>query len=167
MGRGCDHPGCAELGGYRAPRSRVNLEEYYWFCLDHVRTYNATWNYYQGMSEAEIEAEIRNDTTWQRPSWPLGNKRGERSMRDPFGFFDEGGEAKPDEKSRKRPATAEEQALVVFAIEPPFTVVALKARYKELVKLHHPDIHGGDKAAEERLKSINQAYATLKACYFS
>ena len=44
---------------------------------------------------------------------------------------------------------------------------SLKARYKVLVKLHHPDAHGGDKAAEEKLKIINQAYATLKASYFA
>jgi curved DNA-binding protein CbpA len=54
----------------------------------------------------------------------------------------------------------------VFEIEPPFTPTRLKARYKTLVKLHHPDAHGGDKAAEEKLKIINQAYATLKAVYF-
>ena len=66
-----------------------------------------------------------------------------------------------------RAASACDQALAVFDIEPPFTVVRLKARYKVLVKLHHPDAHGGDKAAEERLKIINQAYATLKASYFS
>lgn len=168
--RACDHPGCAETGDYRAPRSRINLNEYYWFCLDHVRAYNAAWNYYQGMSEAEIEAEIRNDTTWQRPTWPLGNKgaaRGEGPIHDPFGFFRQGGEAQPEERSRKRPLSVEEQALLVFQMEPPFTVVALKARYKELVKQHHPDANGGDKAAEERLKVINQAYATLKASYFS
>jgi len=49
----------------------------------------------------------------------------------------------------------------------PFTPVRLKARYKMLVKEHHPDAHGGDKAAEEKLKIINQAYATLKASYFN
>ena len=54
-----------------------------------------------------------------------------------------------------------------FEIEPPLTPVRLKARYKALVKLHHPDAHGGDKAAEEKLKIINQAYATLKASYFA
>ena len=57
--------------------------------------------------------------------------------------------------------------LAVFEIEPPFTPVRLKARYKALVKLHHPDAHGGDKVSEEKLKIINQAYATLKASYFS
>ena len=65
-----------------------------------------------------------------------------------------------------RALSAREQALAVFELEPPFTLVGLKARYKTLVKLHHPDAHGGDKAAEEKLKIINQAYATLKASYF-
>jgi curved DNA-binding protein CbpA len=55
--------------------------------------------------------------------------------------------------------------LAVFDLEPPLTAVQLKARYKVLVKQHHPDAHGGDKAAEEKLKIINQAYATLKASY--
>jgi hypothetical protein len=162
----CDRPGCAEGGEYRAPRSRATLDVFYWFCLDHVREYNAAWNYYAGMSEAEIEAEIRHDTVWQRPTWPLGSRYGTNGprVRDDFGIF--GGESRRDARNR-RPPTAEEAALVVFAIEPPFTLVRLKARYKELVKLHHPDAHGGDKAAEEMLKVINQAYSTLKASYFS
>ena len=43
----------------------------------------------------------------------------------------------------------------------PVTPEAIKRRYKELVKKHHPDANGGDKQAEERFKAINQAYATL------
>ena len=70
-------------------------------------------------------------------------------------------------RGRTRAASARDQALAVFDIEPPLTVVRLKARYKVLVKLHHPDANGGDKAAEEKLKIINQAYATLKASYFA
>jgi DnaJ-domain-containing protein 1 len=170
--RPCDHPGCAGSGDYRAPRSRDALNVFFWFCLHHVRAYNAAWNYYAGMSEAEIEREIRNDTTWQRPSWPLGSRHGPSAgarWNDPLGVFEGGG---PDgaghERARsRRPPTEQEVALKVFGIEPPFTLVRLKARYKELVKLHHPDKHGGDKAAEERLKIINQAYSTLKASYFS
>jgi hypothetical protein len=55
-----------------------------------VRTYNAAWNYYAGMSEREIEAEIRRDTVWQRPSWKLGMRHGpayEAHMRDPFNLY--------------------------------------------------------------------------------
>jgi len=125
------------------------------------------------MSEAEIEAEIRNDTTWQRPSWPLGSRQGpfaQMRWRDPFGVFSDGEEGDGGNRQRRAsaaPPSPEQLALLVFDLEPPFTLVRLKARYKELVKKHHPDANGGDKAAEEKLKIINQAYSTLKASYFS
>jgi hypothetical protein len=173
----CDHPGCEAGGEFRAPRSRIELDHYYWFCLDHIRAYNAAWNYYAGMSEPEIEAEIRRDTVWQRPSWKLGQRHGpayETRMRDPFDLYS-GKDRKPGNGQRhssgadasSRVASAREQALAVFDIDPPFTQTNLKARYKVLVKMHHPDAHGGDKEAEEKLKIINQAYTTLKASYFA
>jgi hypothetical protein len=175
----CDHPGCVAGGEYRAPRSRLELDHYYWFCLDHVRGYNAAWNYYAGMSEREIEDEIRRDTVWQRPSWKLGQRHGpayETHVRDPFDVYSHkdrkpggdrrNGHARNGDAS-SRAASAREQALAVFDVEPPFTQSSLKARYKVLVKMHHPDAHGGDKEAEEKLKIINQAYTTLKASYFA
>jgi len=177
--RVCDHPDCVAGGDFRAPKSRLHLRDYYWFCLEHVRAYNAAWNYYAGMSDNEIEAEIRSDTVWQRPTWRLGDRHGPgytARVRDAFGVFSAGGHGargdrrereRPDREAVRRALSAQEQALAVFEIEPPFTPVRLKARYKALVKLHHPDAHGGDKMAEERLKIVNQAYATLKASYFS
>ncbi len=177
--RPCDHPGCLAGGDFRAPKSRLQLRDYYWFCLEHVRTYNAAWNYYAGMSDGEVEAEIRYDTVWQRPSWRLGARHSPgyaARIRDYLGVFSEGlgrsGDSgrrsgRPASEAAQRALSAREQALAVFEIEPPFTPVRLKARYKALVKLHHPDAHGGDKVAEEKLKIINQAYATLKAGYFS
>ena len=170
-------PGCEAGGDFRAPKSRLELDRYYWFCLEHVRAYNLAWNYYAGMSDSEIEAEIRRDTVWQRPSWKLGERHGPGPrVNDAFGFHagnghDRGrrangqGEATPA-MPRRAASSAREQALAVFDLEPPFTPVRLKARYKVLVKQHHPDAHGGDKDAEEKLKIINQAYATLKASYF-
>jgi hypothetical protein len=161
--RSCDHPGCTGHGDFRAPRSKAELHSFYWFCLNHVRAYNAAWNYYAGMSEAEIEAEIRSDTVWQRPTWPLGSRLGARiHVRwEDFGLLD------PEEATeRARPRTPQEEAIAVFGLELPLTLSALKARYKELVKRHHPDSHGGDRAAEEKLKVINQAYSTLKTAYF-
>jgi hypothetical protein len=180
----CDHPGCECGGEFRAPRSRLELDRYYWFCLDHVRAYNIAWNYYAGMSEAEVEAEIRHDTVWQRPSWRLGERHGPGpGIRDHFGVYEGAGDRTNGHRANGhranghadghangaagRAASAREQALAVFDLEPPLTPVRLKARYKMLVKLHHPDAHGGDKAAEEKLKIINQAYATLKASYFN
>jgi hypothetical protein len=173
----CDHPSCASGGDFRAPRSRLELDSYFWFCLDHVRAYNAAWNYYAGMNENEIEDEIRRDTVWQRPSWKLGQRHGpayEHRVRDPFDLYSQK-DRKPGAGQRNgrahdassRVASAREQALAVFDLDPPFTQSSLKARYKVLVKMHHPDAHGGDKAAEEKLKIINQAYTTLKASYFA
>lgn len=174
--RCCDHPDCAEAGEYRAPKSRDRLGDYLWFCLDHVREYNKAWNYYAGMSQEEIEIETRRDTTWQRPTWPLGMRvggyrrfvKGTTSIHDGFGFFNGDGndrEARREAGARAagfHPSSAEARALSVMDLEPPLTLTHLKARYKELVKLHHPDANGGDKIAEERLKDINEAYARLK-----
>lgn len=168
--RPCDHPGCVAGGDFPAPRSRLELDRYFWFCREHVRAYNAAWNYYAGMNANEIEAEIRRDTVWQRPSWrfglhPQGAHAGARP-RDPFDFFAAGAGAESRRHAPpERPLSAREQALAVFDLAPPVTAGRLKARYKALVKEHHPDTHGGDKAAEEKLKIINQAYATLKASF--
>jgi DnaJ-domain-containing protein 1 len=166
--RGCDHPGCAAHGEFRAPRSRKTLGEYYWFCLDHVRAYNAAWDYYRGMTPEEIEAARRRDIVGDRPSWPLG-VRGHDFRVDPEQIkaafqrlFGEEFEAMA-EPPPKRLLTEEEKALAVLDMPANATPVELKARYKELVKRHHPDAHGGDKDAEERLKTINQAYSFLKA----
>ncbi|MCC7273445.1 MAG: J domain-containing protein [Alphaproteobacteria bacterium] len=167
--RCCEWAGCAADGDYRAPQSRDRLDQYRWFCLEHVRQYNAGWDYYRGMSQADIEADLRRDTVWQRPTWPLGGgRRGAARWRvhDGFGFFDADEEI--DDKPGKPPVEpAHARAFAIFGLEPPVTQERLRARYLTLVKLHHPDANGGDKAAEERLKSINEAYATLKNGYFA
>lgn len=163
--RACDHPGCKSAGEFRAPKSRDHLSEYYWFCLDHVRAYNQAWNYYAGLAPEEIERMIRFDTTWQRPTWPLGKMTGGRFQFDPervkdnFGLFEEDMWQKP--KDRHAPPSPEEQALQVMELSWPLTLDALKTRYKELCKRHHPDANNGDKEAEERFKLIGQAYQTL------
>src|SRR6516164_10100027 len=134
--RACDHPGCVAGGEFRAPKSRLELHDYYWFCLEHVRAYNSAWNYYAGMSDGEIEAEIRHDTVWQRPSWRLGDRYGPgyaARIRDYFGMFSGGTQhgRRNDNRAREaaeRVLSAREQALAVFEIEPPFTPVRLKAR---------------------------------------
>lgn len=170
--RRCDHAGCTAAGEYRAPQSRTKLNDYFWFCLDHVRAYNAAWDYYKGMGAEEIEAARRADTVGWRPSWPMGGVRSGVHRIDPdqlraaFGrIFDEdmlgNGEETPPPRA-PRVMTPEEEALAVMDLSLGATPEEVKARYKALVKLHHPDANGGDKAAEERLKSINQAYTFLK-----
>ena len=44
--RTCEREGCDEPGQYRAPKNPRNLDDYFWFCKEHVRDYNANWNYF-------------------------------------------------------------------------------------------------------------------------
>ncbi len=165
---GCDWPGCHCEGQHRAPKSPSALHEYYWFCLEHIRAYNTAWNYYEGMDEAEIEHEIRKDTCWRRPTWPMGASRGSggRAGRfdDAFGVFEAVSPETGDKQAPQPDArTPEGRAYRTLGLRPPTSLTELKARYKHLVKRLHPDVNGGDKDAEDRLKEINQAYASLKS----
>ncbi|NBX06879.1 MAG: molecular chaperone DnaJ [Proteobacteria bacterium] len=71
-GRICMAEGCMCDAPYPAPRNRSELRSYIWFCLDHIRHYNSSWNYYDGIEGAAMEEEIRRATTWERPSWKFG-----------------------------------------------------------------------------------------------
>ncbi len=168
--RPCAVAGCQSTAKYRAPRSRECLSDYIWLCLEHVRAYNKAWDYYAGMGVAEIEAHIRADTTWRRPSWPFGTGRpdGRVDLRDPFALFSGGrssacGGARDGGERLVAVDPAERLALDVMDLSLPVTVERVKLRYKELVKQLHPDVNGGDKHAEERLKLVNDAYRTLGA----
>ena len=170
--RECDHPDCRAPAEYRAPKSRDRLDEYYWFCLEHVREYNKSWNFCDGMNEEQIESEIREDTVWRRPTWPMGSAKNEKRWRfvregdyaDSFGSFGSEFEAKSDttNSSRAQSDSPEVRAFRILGLDPTASLSELKTRYKELVKTHHPDRNGGDKVAEERLKDINDAYSTLR-----
>jgi hypothetical protein len=166
-GRSCDAPDCPLAGEYRAPKSRRNLRDYHWFCLEHVRAYNATWDFYRGMSPGEIEAALRQDTAWGRPTWPLGRigqaSWEEEVLRDPLHVL-AAGRLRSGRRHADRGVPNElREPLATLGLAWPTTMAQLKARYKELAKRHHPDANGGDRAAEERLKVINLAYATLRA----
>ncbi|MBN8900026.1 MAG: J domain-containing protein [Rhodospirillales bacterium] len=167
-GRACDMPNCGGMGEYRAPKSRQSLNDYWWFCLEHVRAYNGAWDFYKGMTPGEIEAQLRADTSWQRPTWPLGRLGtgawDEAVLRDPLRIL---ADAKQDKARRARgedrmPAELKEP-LAALGLSWPTTLDVVKARYKELAKRHHPDANGGSRDAEERLKTINLAYAALKS----
>lgn len=175
--RCCDYPGCKGGGDYRAPKSRERLREYYWFCIEHVRAYNAAWDYFADMSQRDIEAHIRSSVVWDRPTWRPGQDNWARvyekvrqTVFEDFAQFD--GEAADDagarderERWRKHTPTPELEALACLDLEPPVEFDAIKARYRSLAKRYHPDINGGCKKAEERLKLINRAYTVLKAAY--
>jgi hypothetical protein len=161
--RPCDHAGCGEGGSFRAPKSTRTLREYLWFCLEHVREYNAKWDYCRGLSPQQIEDVIRFDTIWNRETKPLGGWRvHEDRLRRTAENFAAGNSAKP-EATRPSGATPEvTAALELFNLSLPLAGPTLQKRYRLLAKQHHPDTQGGDKEAEAKMKDITAAFALLK-----
>ena len=159
--RCCAADGCRQEGSYPAPKSRSALRDYLWFCLEHVREYNKSWNYYEGLQGAALEAEIRRATTWERPSWKFATgKPSENSFEDPLGLFDfENRDVGP--AARQIPPE-EKRAWKILQLSPVTDIDIVKKQYKRLVKQNHPDKNGGDAAAEERLKDINLAYSLIR-----
>jgi hypothetical protein len=175
--RTCDHPDCAEEGRFRAPRSRHRLRDYFWFCLDHVRAYNAAWNYFADMSEAEIDHYRHSQASWHRPTWPLNGKGNGKShshgfadlhMCDPLDIFanlDSPGQRYSEHAftgAGDKPVTAKERtALSRLGLDESATRDDIKRAYKHLVKRYHPDVNGGDRAAEDKFKIVAEAYRHL------
>lgn len=181
--KSCGVPGCQERGDFKAPKSREALNEYYWFCLEHVREYNQNWDFFKGMSQMEIEKNMSRTATWDRPTWRFTQAgRNEENLRktayerfsteDVFFDFgpgtgagaDDGGGASARINVGSIPHPAVE-ALAVMDLQPPVEWKDVKARYKILAKRYHPDTNGADKHAEEQLKKINLAYSILKLSY--
>lgn len=169
--RPCAHPDCAEAGLYRARLSPRNGRQFVWLCLEHVREHNAAWDYFADMDEEQIEASRRADSTWERPTWRMGSLGGWQATAqfefdEAFGRFSTGADraqARRDGATGKPLDKAQRRALSVLGLEQDATKQEIKARYKSLAKKLHPDANGSDPKAEERLKRINQAYATLKS----
>ena len=165
----CDSPKCNEKGEYRAPKSRVMLNEYFYFCLDHIKEYNKSWDFYKGMSVEQIENSMRSDTFWDRPSWPLKNSF--KNIFDEFNEYVEDFVKNDDDKINdtyfknklldENLTIMEAKALKELDLKMPISLEKIKKNYKKLVKIFHPDVNGNNKDAEERFKQINESYKLL------
>ena len=166
--RHCEVPGCTADGRHRAPYSRDELGRFHWFCLAHAREYNLAWNFFEGMSQTDIERFQREDVTGHRPTWPMAAGAAHRwHLHGPFpsdsqAFDDRERSAADAVVAGRRPE--ERRALARLNLGPRSTLAEIKRRYKKLVKRYHPDLNGGDKRGEERLKDLNEAYRTLMTC---
>jgi DnaJ-domain-containing protein 1 len=151
---------------FRAPHSRDQMDQSHWFCLEHARAYNATWDFFAGMSPEEIERFRREDTTGHRPTWPLGVGpfNSPRFIVDAFQLFSQSDGNRTNSGRLLHPK--EQRALSKLDLHPESTLEEIKRRYKELAKRYHPDLHGGDKTSEELLKDVNEAYDYLMTCGF-
>ncbi len=177
----CEWPGCAGAATHRAPKGRGREKDYWQFCLNHVREYNHSYNFFAGMSTDDIARYQRDAIVGHRPTWKMGMNGGKPTGRsraarfgpafegadDAFGLF---GDAENGDHLRKRETrvirNAERKAFDALGFEGEATTAEIKVRFKELVKRHHPDANGGDRSTEDRLREIIQAYNYLKSVGF-
>ena len=169
----CDWKGCDKEGTNRAPKGRNRENEYWHFCMQHVREYNAGYNFFSGMSTDDVSKYQKDALTGHRPTWKMGTgKAGPQGpnpegAHDPFNVFREfGTKARPQEKKAEPVRTvhnAERKALNELGLDPGAEKLEIKARFKMLVKRHHPDANGGDTASEDKLREIIHAYNYLKS----
>jgi hypothetical protein len=174
VAQSCDHIGCPRAGSHRAPKGREHANQYWHFCTDHAADYNKRWNYFSGMSEAELADYRAREEVGHRPTWTLRGGRGDRlaaSARafkagkggDPFGMFTAGDPGGPAVKQRRRVSRLQTMALEVMSLDENACAGDIRTRYAELVKRWHPDSNGGDRGAETNLQRVLAAYQTLKA----
>ncbi|MEM8551381.1 MAG: J domain-containing protein [Pseudomonadota bacterium] len=163
--------GCKEPAEFRAPQGRGKEGQYFWFCLQHVREYNKAYNYFEGMSDDDVIAYQRDAITGHRPTQRIGvtgpTARASKAAwsglyDDPFGLFGGAEDAAAEERAKPRRSTSERNALEVLGLPEDASKDAIKARYKTLVKRHHPDANQGDRSSEDRLRSVINAYNVLR-----
>lgn len=162
--RQCDWEGCTEKGEYPAPRSSGQLNEYRWFCLKHIRIYNKEWDFFKDKSDEEVNDYKLNSLYGHRKTWAMGVDAEKRAkqMHDSSekilsALFDD------DDWEKVPPRLPEDirNALAMLNLVYPVTKKEIKKKYKELVKIYHPDMNNNCKDAEETFKNLTDAYKTL------
>lgn len=178
----CQFKGCTKPGPHKAPMGRGREGEFFSFCEPHVRQYNASYNYFDGMSDDEVADYHKDAAHGHRPTWktgtnadlPGGDKKGTRTsdsqkfaearaQRTQNFYAWRAQKAREDAiEPKRRIKPLQQKSLDVLGLPDTATKAEVKTRYKDLVKTHHPDVNGGDRSSEDKLREIIQAYNLLK-----
>lgn len=167
----CDIAGCQQAGDYRAPKDR-SLDDYYNFCKSHVTDYNRAWNYFDGMSDKDVQDHMYKSLFGDRPTWKYtGHVDLEEELLSQASGFRAAADKKRQEKAEEKrnrniaKDTPEGEALEIMGLSAPITLDQIKIAYKSLAKQYHPDLNRDNPYAEEKLKDINMAYTVLQLAY--
>lgn len=168
--RVCEHPECREAGKYRAPKSPDSLDDFFWFCKDHVRQYNLKWNFFHGAEEEAVLEQQDKDRVWERETKPF-KKPGEEArawsrlgIDDPHQVLGANATQNPGKSitgTRKLPPT-ERKAVDILEAKDHWTKAEVRKQYKALIKVLHPDMNGGDRSQEEQLQEVVWAWEQVR-----
>ena len=162
----CEWSNCKEVGRCKAPIEKDNSKNFKWLCEEHIKLFNKNWNYFEGMSQSEIENFIKSDLTWHRPTQKFGsmdnffNILWNNALSDKFKIFKEEGSF--DFNSNRKLCEKDKDAFRIMELEFSTDWTNIQKKFKTLVKKFHPDRHSGNKQYEDKLKKITLAYSHLK-----
>mgnify|MGYP006147561527 CR=1 FL=1 len=162
----CEWENCNVIGKFKAPLERDNSKRYKWLCEKHIKMFNSTWDYFEGMSQNEIEVFLKSDVTWHRPTQKFGshdnffNILWNNALSDKFSFFKN--EKIANNLNRKKLSEKDKDAFMIMGLELNAEWPFIQKKFKSLVKKFHPDRNAGNKEFEDKLKKITLAYSHLK-----
>lgn len=178
--RKCEWAGCSNAGLYRAPKSREEMNEFRWFCQDHIRDFNKSWNYFEDWTIDQMEAQRRADIAWERPTWKLGQRPiqpethadgrawARFGFRDPMEVLGDnatinpGGKGEAERRRSRLLPKNEQSAIDILGCTAETPKVDIRKRYRELVKDLHPDMKAGSREEEDRLRDVVWAWDQIK-----
>ena len=161
----CGWSNCKESGKFKAPTEKDNNKNFIWLCEEHIKLFNKNWDYFDGMSQNEIENFLKSDLTWHRPTQKFGsvdnffNILWNNALNDKFNIFEK------EQKARinnKKLCEKDKDAFIIMGLEYNADRETIQKKFKTLVKKFHPDKHSGNKQYEDKLKKITLAYSHLK-----
>ena len=162
----CDWTNCKKSGEFKAPQEKDNSKNYKWLCEEHIKLFNNNWNYFEGMSQNEIENFIKSDITWHRPTQKFGSSDNffnilwNNALNDNFNLFK--GEKIFKDSKYNRLNEKDKDAFKIMGLEINTEWLIVQKKFKTLVKKFHPDRNAGNKQFEDKLKKITLAYSHLK-----
>jgi len=161
----CEWQNCNELGQFKAPAEKDNSKNFRWFCEEHVKQFNKKWDYFDGMSQNEIENFLKSDLTWHRPTQKFGsndnffNVLWNNTLNDKFKIFNN---ENPHNVNNRNFCEKDKDAFRIMDLKLGDDWLTIQKKFKFLVKKFHPDRNSGNKKFEDKLKKITMAYSHLK-----
>ena len=162
----CEWENCKESGKFKAPQEKDNSKNYKWLCKEHIKLFNKNWNYFDGMSQDEIENFLKSDLTWHRPTQKFASSDNffnilwNNALSDKFNFFKQ--EKITNSLNNKKLNEKDRDAFRIMELELNTDWPIIQKKFKTLVKKFHPDKNAGNIQFEDKLKKITLAYSHLK-----
>ena len=161
----CEWSKCKKIGVYKAPVEKDNSKKYKLLCLEHIKAFNKSWNYFSDMNDQEIEHFIKSDLTWHKPTKSFGSSENffrilwVNALDDKSSIFKN---SVFKNFNRSKLSDKDKDALKILGLKNETNWSDIQKRFKMLVKKYHPDKNQGSKKYEDILKKITLAYSQLR-----